>query len=63
VNNDEEANRAIQALNGQDFMGRNVVVNEARPPREGGGRGDGGRGGYGGRGGDRGGRGGGRGRY
>jgi RNA recognition motif-containing protein len=65
INNDEEAARAIQALNGQDFMGRNVVVNEARP-REGGGGGgrDGGRGGYGGgRGGDRGGRGGGRGRY
>ena len=73
INNDEEAARAIQTLNGQDFMGRNVVVNEARP-REGGG---GGRGGYGGggrgreggggggRGGDRGGRGGGggRGRY
>jgi hypothetical protein len=57
------ANGLIQSLNGQDFMGRNVVVNEARP-REGGGRGDGGRGGYGGgRGGDRGGRGGGRGRY
>ncbi|HZP32456.1 MAG TPA: hypothetical protein VFB23_03750 [Candidatus Acidoferrales bacterium] len=43
INNDEEASRAIQSLNGQDFMGRNVVVNEARP-REGGG----GRGGYGG---------------
>ena len=65
VTNDEDANRAIQALNGQDFMGRNVVVNEARPPREGGGfggggggnRGGGGRGGYGGGGG--GGRGGG----
>jgi RNA recognition motif-containing protein len=66
INNDEEAARVIQSLNGQDFMGRNVVVNEARP-REGGG----GRGGYGGgergregggRGGDRGG-GGGRGRY
>ena len=66
INNDDEANRAIQSLNGQDFMGRNVVVNEARP-REGGGRGGyggGGRGGVGeGRGGDRGGRGGGRGRY
>ena len=58
-----EAQSAIQSLNGQDFMGRNVVVNEARP-REGGGGGrrEGG-GGYGGRGGDRGGRGGGRGRY
>ena len=63
INNDEEAARVIQSLNGQDFMGRNVVVNEARP-REGGGGGDRGRGGYGGgRGGDRGGRGGGRGRY
>jgi cold-inducible RNA-binding protein len=50
INNDEEAARAIQALNGQNFMGRNVVVNEARP-REGGSghrEGGGGRGGYGG---------------
>lgn len=65
INNDEEASRAIQALNGQDFMGRNVVVNEARPREGGGGRGregGGGRGGYrGDRGQDRGGRG--RGRY
>ena len=38
INNDEEASRAIQTLNGQDFMGRNVVVNEAKP-REGGGGG------------------------
>ena len=56
INNDEEAARIIQALNGQDFMGRNVVVNEARP-REGGGAGRGGYGGGrgrdGGRGGDR----------
>ncbi len=64
INNDEEAERAIQSLNGHDFMGRNVVVNEARPPREGGGGGrGGGRGGYGGGGGGgRGGGGGGRGR-
>ncbi len=55
INSDEEAERAIHALNGHDFMGRNVVVNEARPPREGGGRGrfggnrsGGGRGGGGG---------------
>jgi hypothetical protein len=70
VNNDEDAGRAIEALNGHDFMGRNVVVNEARPPREGGGfgggggggRGGGGGGGYGGGGGGgRGGGGGGRG--
>jgi cold-inducible RNA-binding protein len=66
INNDEEASRAIQTLNGQDFMGRNVVVNEARPREGGGGRGGYGGGGRGreggGRGGDRGG-GGGRGRY
>ncbi|MDQ3812391.1 MAG: RNA-binding protein [Armatimonadota bacterium] len=62
---DEEAQAAIQALNGQDFMGRPLEVNEARPKEErgerGGGRG-GGRGGYGGGGGyggDRGGGGGG----
>jgi cold-inducible RNA-binding protein len=66
INNDEEASRAIQTLNGQDFMGRNVVVNEARPRESGGGRGGYGGGGRGreggGRGGERGG-GGGRGRY
>ena len=68
VNSDDEADRAIQGLNGQDFMGRKIVVNEARPPREGGGGGGRGRGGFGGgRGGgggggrDRGDRGGGRG--
>ena len=62
VNSDEEAERAIQGLNGHDFLGRNIVVNEARPPREGGGGGGGGgrgRGGYGGGGGGGGGRGGG----
>jgi RNA recognition motif-containing protein len=47
INSDEEAERAIQSLNGHDFMGRNLVVNEARPPREGGGGGRG-RGGFGG---------------
>jgi cold-inducible RNA-binding protein len=63
INSDEEADRAIQGLNGHDFMGRNIVVNEARPPREGGGGGGGrGRGGFGGGGGGgRGGGGGGRG--
>jgi cold-inducible RNA-binding protein len=59
VNSDEEADRAVQGLNGQDFMGRKIVVNEARPPREGGGGGGRGRGGFGG-GGGRGGGGGGR---
>jgi cold-inducible RNA-binding protein len=65
IDNDDEAARVIQALNGQDFMGRKVVVNEAKPREGGGGRGGygGGRGREGGgRGGDRGG-GGGRGRY
>lgn len=72
IENDDQAASAIQALNGQDFMGRKIVVNEARPPREGGGGGagggrgkggfggggGGGRGGSGGRGGGGGGRGG-----
>lgn len=64
INNDEEADRAVQGLNGHDFMGRNIVVNEARPPREGGGPGGGGRrpgGGFGGGGGGGRGPGGGRG--
>jgi len=39
------ADAAIAALNGQDFKGRNLTVNEARPRKEGGG-GGGGRGGY-----------------
>ena len=57
ISNDEEAARAIESLNGRDLLGRNVVVNEARPPREGGG-GGGGRGFGGGGGGGRGGNGG-----
>ncbi len=58
VGNDEDADKAIQGLNGHDFMGRKLVVNEARPQREGGGGGRG-RGGFGGgRGGGGGGRGG-----
>jgi len=55
VRDDGEAEKAIAALNGKEFLGRALVVNEARPQREGGG------GGGGGRGGDRGGGGGGRG--
>ena len=63
-NNDEEAERAVQTCNGQDFLGRSLVVNEARPMREGGGggRGPGGGGGGGGRGPGGGGGGGGRGK-
>ncbi len=67
INSDEDADRAINSLNGQNFGGRNLVVNEARPQAErsggwrgfGGGRGGGGggRGGRGGRGGARGDRG------
>ena len=45
INSDEEADRAINSLNGQNFGGRNLVVNEARPQTE---RSGGGRGGYGG---------------
>ncbi|HBA62220.1 MAG TPA: RNA-binding protein [Elusimicrobia bacterium] len=58
--NDEEAVAAMEKLNGSDFGGRKLTVNEARPmearPRGGG---FGGGGDRGGRGGDRGGRGGG----
>jgi RNA recognition motif-containing protein len=55
MGSDQEAQAAIQALNGQMVGGRSLTVNEARPKTEGGGRGGhgggGGRGGYGGRGG------------
>jgi len=53
----EDADKAIAQLNGTEFNGRALTVNEARPRQE---RSGGGRGGYGGgRGGGRGGRGGG----
>ena len=44
INDDGAANRAIEACNGRDLMGRALVVNEARPmvPREGRGGGGGG---------------------
>ena len=45
--NNDEAEAAIQALNGTDFQGRSLTVNEARP-RESGGGGRGGQGGGGG---------------
>jgi len=64
IGDDGEADKAVAALNGKDFKGRKIVVNEARPQREGGGGGGagggrgrsgggggGGRGGYGGGGG------------
>ena len=34
INNDDEADRAVAACNGQDFSGRALVVNEARPMRD-----------------------------
>jgi len=57
---DSGGKQAIEALNGQEFEGRTLTVNEARPRenRGGGGRGGGGGGGYGGGGGGYGGGGG-----
>ncbi|MHC4068703.1 MAG: RNA recognition motif domain-containing protein [Planctomycetota bacterium] len=59
----DEAEKAIEEMNGKDLMGRALNVSEARPRREGGGgrgrggggggRGGGGRGGFGGGGGRR----------
>lgn len=40
-----EADAAMVALNGKEFMGNPMTVNEARPKTEGGSRGGGGRGG------------------
>ncbi len=59
MGSDQEAQAAIDALNGKGVDGRNMIVNEARPqePRSGGGGG-----GFGGRGGGGGGGGGGAGR-
>ncbi len=55
INNDAQAQQAIDSLNGKSFMGRNLTVNEARPSAgggrrrgAGGGRGGSGRGGRGG---------------
>jgi RNA recognition motif-containing protein len=49
MKDDTAARTAIDNLNGADFMGKNLVVNEARPREQrsgGGGNGGGGRGGY-----------------
>jgi RNA recognition motif-containing protein len=63
MDDDAEAQKAIDALNGFDYNGRPLTVNEAKPREDrgggggrgyGGGRGGGGRGGYGGTGTDRG---------
>lgn len=74
MSNEDEANAAIEALNGKEASGRTLTVNEARPKEErpprrggggfgGGGGGRGGGGGGGGRGGFGGGGGGGGRRY
>jgi cold-inducible RNA-binding protein len=51
MRNDQEAQAAINALNGKEVDGRSLTVNEARPREDRGGRSGGGRGGYGGGGG------------
>lgn len=57
MSSDEEANAAIEALNGTELAGRAITVNVAKPRVERDSRGGGGGGGRGGdRGGDRGGR-------
>lgn len=61
MDSDEEAEAAIDALNGTDYGGRSLTVNEARPRESRGPGGGGGGGGRGGRGGFGGGGGGGRG--
>jgi cold-inducible RNA-binding protein len=33
--NDEDADKAVAELNGSELKGRQIVVNEARPPKEG----------------------------
>ena len=54
MSSEDEAQKAIEMLNGKDLEGRNITVNEARPmterpPHQGGGfNRDGGRGGFGG---------------
>lgn len=66
---DADARKAMDQLNGKEFQGRNLNINEARAREERGGGGGGGRGGFGGggggggRGGFGGGGGGGRGGY
>jgi len=47
MKDDESARKAIDELNGKDFMGKNLVVNEARPREDRGSGGGGNRGGGG----------------
>jgi len=46
MSNEAEAKKAIEALNGKDFMGRTLNVNEARPRADGPRRGGSGGGGF-----------------
>jgi RNA recognition motif-containing protein len=48
MENDSEADRAVNALNGADFKGRPLTVNEAKPREDRGGGGGGGGRGFGG---------------
>ena len=34
MDDNEEGNKAVAELNGTEFMGREVVVNEAKPRKE-----------------------------
>ncbi len=54
MQDDAEAQKAIEALNGSPYQGRPLTVNEARPREDRGGGGGGGGRGYGGGGGGRG---------
>jgi len=63
MDNDAQAQAAIEGLHERELDGRRLTVNEARPREERGGGGGGGYGGGGGGGGSRGGRGGGGGGY
>src|SRR5579872_1427733 len=56
MSSDQEAQAAINGLNGKESGGRSLTVNEARPRENRGGGGGGGRGGHGGGGGRSGGR-------
>jgi len=51
ISNDQDAARAISSCNGKQFMGRPLVINEARPMASGGAAGGGGGMGHGPRGG------------
>ncbi len=33
MSSDEEAQKAVEMLNGQEYEGRKLIVNEARPPK------------------------------